>query len=191
MSQYLNQIEKVIHELFSSEASGHDVNHLKRTLNIALHIQEKEGGDKIVIGAASLLHDIHRLTERETGEFCPPKDSLPKIRKILQEVNFPKEKIDNVLHCIEFHEEYNFSSTGKTVNDLETLILQDADNIDGIGAIGVGRTFSFGGAHKLPMWIPENSQARYGAVRSSRRPALRARFSITSPAAGACWCWWR
>ena len=93
--------------------------------------------------------------QNETGEYVEPKDSLDKVRELLKQVDFPEDKIGQVLHCVEFHEEYGFSEKGKTVNDIETLILQDADNLDAIGAIGVGRTFAYGGAHGVPMWVPE------------------------------------
>ena len=68
-----------------------------------------------------------------------------------------EEQKEKVLHCIEFHEEYDFSEKGKTVSDIETLIVQDADNLDAIGAIGIGRTFMFHGSKGDPMWIPEKS----------------------------------
>ncbi|MFH1276078.1 MAG: HD domain-containing protein [Candidatus Woesearchaeota archaeon] len=120
-----------------------------------LLFKKKEGGDKLVITVSALLHDIHRIIQKETGKFCSPKDSLPKIREILDKINLTEEQRKKVLHCIEFHEEYNFSTHGKTIFDIETLILQDADNLDAIGAIGIGRTFSFGGANDLTIWIPE------------------------------------
>lgn len=155
LENYLKQLDEKITEVFSSESSGHDIYHLHRVLNLALHLQEKEGGDKLVIGISALLHDIHRLMEKESGVFFLPLNSLPAVQKLLEEVDFPKDYIPKVLYSIEHHEEYGFSKDGKTVNDLETLILQDADNLDAIGAIGVGRTFSFGGAYGVPMWIPE------------------------------------
>lgn len=169
--KYINPLEEKVREMFSDESSGHDINHLKRTLNIAQHLQAREGGDIMVISAATLLHDIHRLTEKKTGQFCAPKDTLPTIREMLENVGFPKEKIDQVLHCVEYHEEYGFSSTGKTVDDIETLILQDADNLDAIGAIGIGRTFSFGGSHGLPMWDPEKPFDREVYEESTNDPS--------------------
>lgn len=150
----LELLKDKIEKMFSSDSTGHDIDHLLRTLNNAKNIQKKEGGDKEIIYTAALLHDIHRISEKETGKYCLPKDSLPIIKKILKEINFPQEKIEKVLHCIEFHEEYSFCSTGKTVKDIETLILQDADNLDAIGAVGIGRTFAFGGFYGRPLWIP-------------------------------------
>lgn len=155
MEKIIQQLEDEIKELFHKESSGHDIYHLKRTLSIALTLQEKEGGDKLIIAVAAFLHDIHRIIGKEIRKFCSPKDSLPKVREILTRVILTDEQKEKVLHCIEFHEEYDFSENGKTVNDIETLILQDADNLDAIGAIGIGRTFSFGGSHNLDMWVPE------------------------------------
>lgn len=155
IQEIIEKLEKETHELFSKDNSGHDIYHSKRVLNLALHLQEKEGGDRLVVAVTAFLHDIHRIIQKETGKFCSPKESIPQIREILKKIDFPKDKIDKVLHCIEFHEEYSFSPKGKTVNDIETLILQDADNLDAIGAIGVGRTFYYCGANQIPMWLPE------------------------------------
>lgn len=154
MEKVIEQLESEIKVFFDDESSGHDLHHLRRTLNLALTIQSKEGGDRFIIGIAAFLHDIHRIIQRDTGVYCSPKESLPKVKEILDKTNILHEQKARILHCIEFHEEYDFSGSGKTANDIETLILQDADNLDAIGAIGVGRTFSFGGAKGITMWDP-------------------------------------
>lgn len=154
-NQIIEKIEKVIKKIFFSESSGHDIFHLKRVLNNALHIQKKEGGDKTVIAIAAFLHDVHRIVQNKTGKYCSPKDSLPKVKEILKKVGLDEAIIKKVLHCIEFHEEYNFSEKGKSVKDIETLILQDADNLDAMGAIGIARAFMYGGATGVPMWLPD------------------------------------
>jgi uncharacterized protein len=143
MKQIVTQIEKEIKKIFND--SSHDFYHMKRTYALALNIQQKEGGDKIVIGVAALLHDIHRIIGRKSGKYCSPKDSLKEVNKILNKLNLKEDQKKRILHCIEFHEEYDFSKNGKTVNDLETLILQDADNLDAIGAIGIIRNAMFVG----------------------------------------------
>jgi uncharacterized protein len=152
----IKQLEKEIQKTFHDENSGHDIHHLKRTLTLALNIQRKEGGDQLVIAISAFLHDLHRIIQKETGKYCSAKKSLPRVKELLDKVELSNEQKKKILHCIEFHEEYNFSKQGKgATNNLETLIVQDADNLDSIGAIGIARAFSFGGAYKLPMWIPE------------------------------------
>ncbi len=157
MNIIISNIEKIIIDIFEADSSGHDINHLRRVKNTALKIQEKEGGDKLVIAASALVHDIHRIIQNQTKQFCSPKESLPKVKDVLQRVDLTQSQINNILHCVEYHEEYNFSKNGKTVNDIETLVLQDADNLDAIGAIGIARTFMYGGSHSVPMWISEIS----------------------------------
>ncbi|NOQ55701.1 MAG: HD domain-containing protein [Nanohaloarchaea archaeon] len=151
MEKIIRQLEIEVKGLFHKDSSGHDFHHLKRTLSNALVIQKKEGGDELIIAVAAFLHDIHRIIQNESGTFCSPKDSLPKVKAILDRTILTEAQKDKVLYCIEFHEEYNFSENGKTVDDIETLILQDADNLDALGAIGIGRTFSYGGANNISL----------------------------------------
>ena len=162
LEEYINKLEPYVIELFKEDSSGHDIGHLKRTMKTAIYLAEKEGGDKIIIGIAAFLHDIHRLMQNESGQFVSPKDSLEKVKEILSHIDLNEEQINKICYCIEFHEEYNWN--GQNVEDLNTLILQDADNLDAIGAIGIGRTFSFGGFHNVMMYrenIPLDTNVNY------------------------------
>lgn len=150
LEEYIEKLKPFVIELFKNDSSGHDISHLERTMKLSLSIQEKEGGDRIIIGISAFLHDIHRIMQNTTGKFVSPKDSLDTVRKILANVELNEEQINQICYCIEFHEEYNWN--GKNVEDLNTLILQDADNLDAIGAIGIGRTFAYGGAHNAVMY---------------------------------------
>lgn len=171
MKEILDKIEKEIKSMLHLESTGHDIYHLKRVINLATHIQEKEGGDRLVIAVAALLHDVHWIIQIKNGEYCSPNDSLPKIREILEKTDLSEEKKNKIQHCIEFHEEYNFSKQGKTVDDIETMVVQDADNLDALGAMGITRTFMFGGAHKVPLWIPEIAFERKTYDESEKDPS--------------------
>lgn len=59
--------------MFKLDSSGHDINHLIRTMNKVLYIQEREGGDRVIIGIAAFLHDIYRIMEKGDGSFLSPK----------------------------------------------------------------------------------------------------------------------
>lgn len=156
LEKILKKVEGEIKNTFSSDSSGHDFYHLRRVSNLALRIQEKEGGDEAVVAVAALLHDLHRIIQNKTRKYCSPEESLPQIKEILEKIGLDqKDFMRKVLSCIKLHEEYNFSSEGKTAKDIETLIIQDADNLDAIGAIGIARVFSFGGVHSIPIWVPE------------------------------------
>ena len=150
LEDYIEQLRPYVIELFQKDSSGHDISHLERTMKTALYLQEKEGGDRLIIGISAFLHDVHRIMQNESGQFVSPKDSLETIRNILSHINLSTEQVNQICYCIEFHEQYNWN--GNNVSDINTLILQDADNLDAIGAIGIGRTFSYGGAHNVVMY---------------------------------------
>ena len=152
LEDYINKLKPEVLKLFKNDSSGHDITHLERTMNLALYLQKFEGGDKIVIGISAFLHDVHRILQNETGKFVSPKDSLWKVKEILSVVDLSNEQLKQILHAIEYHEVYNWNNPQNKQNDINTLILQDADNLDAIGAIGIGRTFTYGGAHNVPMY---------------------------------------
>lgn len=63
LEKYIEDLRPLVFELFKKDSSGHDISHLERTMNTALYLQSKEGGDRIVIGIAAFLHDVHRIMQ--------------------------------------------------------------------------------------------------------------------------------
>ena len=153
VEEYIEQVKPFVLKMFKGDSSGHDFWHMERTKNLALKIQEAEGGDRIVIGLAAFLHDIHRIMQNERGSFVAPKESIPKVKEILANTDLDTETVDKICFAIENHEIYNWN--GSNVDDINTLIVQDADNLEATGAIGIGRCFNYGGSRKLEMYNPD------------------------------------
>jgi len=131
--------------------SHHDKSHVERVYNLAVRIAKEEGADLDVIKAAVLLHDVARALEDEGKIEDHALESAKMARKVLKEVNFPKEKIAEVLQCIEMHR----FKKGMKAESLEAKILQDADRLDIIGAIGIARVFTRGGWSNQPIHDPK------------------------------------
>ena len=130
--------------------SHHDKSHVERVYNLAVRIAKQENADLDVVKAAALLHDVARAMEDEGKIEDHAMEGAKMARKMLEEVNFPKEKIDEVIHCIEAHR----FKKGMEAESLEAKILQDADRLDIIGAIGLARVFTRGGWSNMPIYDP-------------------------------------
>lgn len=153
LKDILKNLENKIQDLFINENSGHDITHLKRVTKIALKLQETEGGNRDVIAISAFLHDLHRVLAIEKRKvYCTPEESLPYIKDLLNDIDLDNVTTEKILHCIKYHEETNFMGRPRNANDIETLILQDADNLDAMGAIGIARSFTYGGAHNMKIW---------------------------------------
>ena len=151
---YIKKLDKLIRHKFSKD-SCHDIYHLYRVYNLSLKIQKIEGGDRLIIGVGAFLHDLHRIMQLEQKKYVTPKESLPVVRNLLINIKFPINKIDQILKVVEFHEEYSFTKKGKTFSNKEILIVQDADNLDAMGALGFARTFTFAAIYNEPIYNPE------------------------------------
>ena len=120
----------------------HGPDHTERVHKTALHLGRLMGARLDILSAAALLHDIGRMYEtREQGKICHAEKGAELARDILEKLNFSPSAIKEILHCIESHR-YRGENIPET---LEAKILYDADKLDSIGAVGIGRAFLFAG----------------------------------------------
>jgi uncharacterized protein len=141
---------------FDEDGTGHDLSHLDRVYGLAEHLRLKEGGDPLVLAAASYVHDFHRVVEHKAGSYDAHVERTTiddLIQKALGAVDFPGALIPHVCDCVAFTDRYSFSGHALESPSIEARILRDADNLDALGAIGVARAFMFGGALREPIWI--------------------------------------
>ncbi|MFP3835103.1 HD domain-containing protein [Chryseobacterium sp. SIMBA_028] len=143
-----NTVEFVKEKLEGAEA-GHDWFHIERVWKLAKKIAETENCNQEVVELSALLHDIADPKFHDGDETIAPKIS----RAFLEQQNVSDETIEKVLYIIE---NISFKNRGNAPIEpsLELQIVQDADRIDAIGAIGIARTFNFGGFKNNPMYDP-------------------------------------
>ena len=126
-------------DLFSADHGGHDASHTMRVYRIAMEIAKREPGcDFTIVALGALLHDAddHKLFDTTDNT---------NARRFLNENNLPSEKTEQILQVVNG---VSFSrNKGKRPSTLEGCIVQDADRLDAIGAIGIARTFAYGGEH--------------------------------------------
>lgn len=129
---------------------AHDFQHILRVYRNAEAIGREEGADMKVLLAAALLHDLVVYPKGSAKRSKSADDSADLAEKVLQERGWPRDKIDEVSYCIRTHS-YSKSIVPST---LEGKILQDADRLDALGAIGIARTFSVGGTENRSFYDP-------------------------------------
>jgi uncharacterized protein len=137
-----SQIIKEAQKFFKNAKGSHDWEHTERVLNLCIHIGKKEKADIEVLRLAAILHDIGRGKEdKSKGKICHAKQGAVLAKKFLRKYGFSDAKINRIVHCIENH---RFRGNNK-FESKEAKILYDADKLDGIGAVGIGRAFLFAG----------------------------------------------
>lgn len=164
----LHCTEAFVKKALAAEGTGHDWWHIERVLNNARLINKDEQGDPYVIELAVLLHDVG--DRKVIGE---EKDDYSIAENFLKDHEVEGAVIDNVLFIIQ---NMSFSKTlaqKKRAMPIEFYVVQDADRLDAIGAIGIARTFAYGGSKGRPLYDPTktaqtiNTTAEYQALNSS------------------------
>jgi uncharacterized protein len=146
-------IKRIARELLASDASSHGWDHAERVWNLCRHIGDAEGADLEILRPAAYLHDIGRPDEKASGgEVCHATAGAARARVILQENGYDGDQIDRIVHCIASH---RFRRNGEQPATLEARVLFDADKLDAIGAVGIGRAFLFAGEVGARLHNPE------------------------------------
>jgi uncharacterized protein len=152
MTKLIDNIRIEVQSHFANDTSGHDWFHIERVEKVAVYIQSIEGGELDVIQLAALLHDIsdHKLNGGILNDGARAASVILSKHGASDELS---KKVCDIIDRVSFK--------GAKVNDimpsLEGKIVQDADRLDAIGAIGVARAFSYGGSKNRPMYVPNQS----------------------------------
>ena len=144
----LEETEAFVRSRFESDPSGHDWWHIFRVRELALQIAKSEGADLFLVELSALLHDVDdwKLSNEDLGE--------QKAKQWLLQNNTDEDTIERVCAIIE-GVSYKGAGVDTATNDLECKVLQDADRLDAIGAIGIARAFAYGGSRGRVLYHPD------------------------------------
>ncbi|MBW6535728.1 MAG: HD domain-containing protein [Mariniphaga sp.] len=159
----ISATEVFVRKEMLKDGSGHDWWHIWRVWNLALKISESERGNRFLIEMAALLHDLDDWKLGGDGNFTKTKNWLETLKissktisgltEIVSQVSFKGAGVENI------------PSTP------EAQIVQDADRLDAIGAIGIARTFAYGGSRGRPIFDPDIKPERHDDFEAYKRSA--------------------
>ena len=171
-------VEKTIlfvKETLQNAEGGHDWFHIQRVFNNTILISKEEDVNILVVSLGALLHDIADAKFNDGDESLGPKMA----ENFLLSINVPTETIDHVVKIIKFSSFKAGLSDGKIKKKLftskELQVVQDADRLDAIGAIGIARTFNYGGFKNRMLYdpsIPPNLEMTKEQYKSSKAPTI-------------------
>lgn len=144
----LKEIRGYVYNIFQHDVTGHDFYHMKRVAMLAKEIAVKEQCDPFICEASAWLHDIG-----DRKLFINPTESIAEMNAFLASIYISDKqikKINEVISTVSFQK-------GLMPSSIAGKIVQDADRLDAIGAIGIARVFQFGGANNQMIHESESS----------------------------------
>lgn len=144
----IKSVKDYVKKFHTSDSTGHDFHHVMRVYRNALNIQQSAGGDYFIISVASLLHDTidDKLNKSE--------HAVEEARDYLRSFAIEEAVVERILYAMQAVS-FKGGKNEFKVKSIEDEIVQDADRLDALGAIGIARTFIFGGAKNHEMHDPE------------------------------------
>ncbi len=152
MEEYslIEKASSLAQQFHSSDTTGHDWWHVWRVWNLAKHIAQREGANLLEVELAALLHDMddHKI-DGSDGE------NLPNARQTLLKLNVDKELVEKIIGIIK-EVSFKGAKVDTVPTSLEASVVQDADRLDAIGAIGIARAFAYGGSKNRQLYNPNS-----------------------------------
>lgn len=146
----INALREDVRERFFGEGSGHDWYHIDRVYNMALNLCREEKADWFIVSLGALLHDIadHKFhpDDLQKGE----RDANAIMTSYGIDEQTRKKVVDIVKEI-----SYKGAGVATPMSTLEGMLVQDADRLDAIGAVGIARAFAYGGSRNRPLYDPE------------------------------------
>jgi uncharacterized protein len=145
--EIIQKTEQYVRTLLENDASGHDWWHIERVRCMSITLAKKEGADEFIVEMAALLHDV--ADEKIAGS---EEKGLSVVAEWLEQMplsNHDKQHIIEIISSVSFK-----GGNGKKPHTIEGMIVQDADRLDAIGAIGIARTFMYAGSRGHLMYDP-------------------------------------
>ncbi|MGB0776784.1 MAG: HD domain-containing protein [Flavobacteriaceae bacterium] len=152
MKNFIEPTINFVKKELQNAEGGHDWFHIERVYKNALLINKSEQADQLVVSLGALLHDIADSKFHNGDESIGPR----KARVFLESIGLDRNRINHIEKIIE-NVSFKGGNFDKSFNSKELEIVQDADRLDAIGAIGIARTFNYGGFKNRALYDPEIS----------------------------------
>lgn len=149
--------EDKIRQVATSEDPSHDFLHFQRVVKTAKEICHKENADFNIVVPAAWLHDLIIVPKNDSRRKMASRLSAEAAVSFLLDISYPQQYIDEIAHSIEAHS-FSANIEAKT---LEAKIVQDADRLDGLGAIGISRCFATSGVLKSLFYSEQDPFCSY------------------------------
>ncbi len=164
------RITEHVRKRFTGEGTGHDWWHIERVRRLALRIGEEEGADLLIVELGALLHDVadYKLHGGDVQK------GMALVREWLGEGDFPENVKTDVIQIVE-NVSYKGADVPEAPLSLEGMVVRDADRLDAMGAVGIARTFAYGGNRNRPIYDPEISPEMHNnfeSYKSSNAPTI-------------------
>lgn len=158
----INRVIAILKEHYRSDTSGHDWFHLERVWKIAKRLARGERVDRFVLEMAALLHDVDDSKIKSEGE-----TEFSRTEVLLQELHIDadlRERLYEIIRTVSFHGGFNIPPTS-----LEGKIVQDADRLEAVGAIGIARCFAYNGHKGNPIYDPTIKPKSFDSFHSYKK----------------------
>jgi len=158
LNHWQSRFEQWFRQNWQQEDKAHDVAHLARVWKTAQHIMQEHPADSLIVLTGCYFHDVVNLPKNHPERHLASAQAAKETQRILQAdfPDFPSDKIAAVMHVVHAH---SFSA-GVTPETPEARVVQDADRLESLGAIGLARTFYVSGALGHALFNSDDPLAR-------------------------------